>query len=143
MDIYPLAPLIFAVFFAYLAAKVYRKMIPYDAVKTAVDFIAQYRVLERTAKSKRDIKKLRTMEPEYKKARRVILRTTIVKFVVLTSMYISGGIATALVAPLIESPFYFPLFTLPTEDGRLLMQSFFIYFMIFIYVSLVYREYLL
>jgi len=143
LDLQPIAPLVFASIFSYLAAKVYRRMVPYPIVRAAVDFIAEYRVMERTAKSKRDIKKLKSMEPDYRKARRIILRSTIVKFVVLTSLYITGGIATALTAPFIESPFSFPLFTIHTDDDRLLIQSFFLYFIVFIYISLVFREHLL
>ncbi|MCE4602168.1 MAG: hypothetical protein F7C08_01020 [Desulfurococcales archaeon] len=142
MDLLPLFPPLLAVSSAILAIMVYRRIVPYDAIKTAIDIITEYRVLERGAKGKRAQKKLKTMEPEYRKARRLIFRSTMVKFLVLTSFYIAGGLAAVIVYPLIQSPYSLPLVT--TEiDGITVVPTFMLYFLAFIYASLVYRKHLL
>ncbi len=142
MDLLPLFPPLLAVSSAILAVMVYRRIVPYDAIKTAIDVIAEYRALERGAKGKRAQKKLKSLEPEYRRARRLIFRSTMVKFLILTSFYIAGGLASVIVYPLVKSPYSLPLVT--TEiNGATVVPTFMLYFLAFIYTSLVYRKHLL
>ena len=138
----PLLPFLMAISAAILAARVYRRIYPYEVVRTAIDVIAEYRALESMARGKRGKKKLRTREPEYRRARRIIFRSTIVKFFVLTSIYMTGGIAAALAYPVYRAPFKLPLLT-GTLDNVIVMPSFMLYFITFIYTSLVLRRMLL
>ncbi len=143
MDLLPLLPVAMAFSSAILAVATYRRIIPYTAIKTAIDVIAEYRVLQREAKGKRALKKLKALEPEYARARRLVFRSTLVKFFILTSFYLAGGLASAISYPLYKTPYAFPLITTITQDGVVVAPTFMIYFLAFIYISLVFRKHLL
>lgn len=142
MNLLPLFPVLLAMASAILAIMVYRRVIPYEAIREAIDLVAEYRALERGARGKRAQKKLKAMEPEYRRARRLIFRGTLVKFLVLTSFYMTGGLAAVIVYPLVRSPYDLPLIT-TSIDGVTVVPTFMLYFLVFIYTSLVYRKHLL
>jgi len=128
--------------FAYSAITLYRSIYPYETVKKSIDFIAEYRRLERTVKGKRGERKLKALKPEYMKARRVLVRSILVKFLVLTIFYVIGALFTASLVPILFSPFHVPLITFMV-DGVPVASSFIIYFMVFLFMTLVLREKLL
>ena len=76
------------------------------------------------------------------RARRILLRSVLAKFLVLTIFYVVGALFTAYTVPLLLSPFYAPLITLMVE-GTPVASSFMIYFMVFLFVTLALREKLL
>jgi hypothetical protein len=99
-------------------------------------------MLERTVKGKRGERKLKAMRPEYMRARRVLVRSILVKFLVLTIFYVIGALFTASLVPVLLSPFHAPLITFMVE-GVPVASSFIVYFMVFLFMTLVLREKLL
>ncbi|MCE4613280.1 MAG: hypothetical protein F7C07_05555 [Desulfurococcales archaeon] len=138
----PLLAILVPLLFAYSAISLYRSIYPYEAVKRSMEVVAEYRRLERTAKGKRDERKLKSLRPDYIRARRTLVRSILAKFLILTIFYVIGALFTAYTVPLLLSPFHVPLITLMVE-GVPVASSFMIYFMVFLFMTLVLRERLL
>ncbi len=138
----PLLILILPFLIIYSAASIYRSIYPFEVVRKALDTVAEYRLLKREAqvkKTKRIAKKLAAMEPEYKRARSIILRSTGVKLLLLISGYMAGSIIFLVVAPLLPSPYNIPILSF-THQGNIYTPAFLLYFIMFISYYLVFRD---
>jgi len=131
----------------YMAIAVYRVIYPYEDVKRALEIASEYRSLTVYLRSKRAARKARSLEPEYKRARGLILRTILVKFTLITLSYISTALLVTLVMPAVEVPYHIPLVTFNFENcpldesrGCVLMPTLYLHFFAFIYAMLLLRE---
>ena len=137
----PLAALLFSVSTVYIAARVYQRFYPYRVVEAALEVVARYRELEEEARSgsKRAAKKLRLMEPEYGRARRLLFRSFIFKFALLMLTYTLAGALVLAVVPYAVVPFHLPPFTVIVE-GSPVMPGYYLHFLGFLYGALLFRE---
>ncbi len=127
----------------YIAIAAYRTLYSLEEVKKAVEIVAEYKSISALSKDKRAARRLKSMEPEYKKARSLILKSTIVKFALITLSYISFSLILTIIYPAVETPYYIPLITLHAElEGRevIVMPILYLHFFIFLYAMLLYRD---
>lgn len=130
----------------YVAIVAYRTLYPLEEVRKAVEITSEYRSISGLLRGKRATRRLKSMEPEYKKARSLILRSTVVKFILITLSYVSVSLMLTVIYPVVETPYYIPLITLYVEvDGReaIVMPVLYLHFFIFLYAMLLYRDLIL
>ncbi|MEB3806426.1 MAG: hypothetical protein GSR73_02810 [Desulfurococcales archaeon] len=140
MNPYPLLILIIPLVLALSTATLYRSIYPYERVKAAVDKMAEYRALRKqAASSKRLMKKLRSIEPEYRRAKRIVTRSIILKMVLLLVAYMLGSLLVLLYIPAIPAPFNLPPLTME-GNGAYYVFSPILYFLVYILVFLVFRD---
>ncbi len=142
IDLLPLFPALLGVLAALASVRAYRILYPYETVKAALEVVAEYRVLERSARDKRAKKKLARMEPTYKASRKLISRSIIAKMLIIGIVYVSIGIIAVAMYPLYNSPAPIPLLSVNVE-GVYVVPSFMIYFMVYAISILALRRYLL
>lgn len=141
---YPLASFILPILAVYSVAKIYRSLYPYDYIRSALQILAEYRLLSR-AKSKRLVKRARQMAPKVKAARRLLLRALLFKMLALIAVFMA---TTVLVFnnPTAFTPFDLPLFTLKVSQaggGEVLVAYIpVVHLAGYIYALLLFREYL-
>jgi len=139
VDPWPLAVIAIPLVMVVSALAIYRSIYPVDKIKEALETIAEYRVLKSQARAKKDIKKLRALEPRYRRARSLITRALLVKMFLLLSGYIAGSIILFVTVPVIEAPFHLPPLTIPAE-GSYYMLSVTAYFLVYVVLFLVFRD---
>ncbi len=136
----PLLAFIIPLIFSLSAGATYRSIYPYERVKKAVDKIAEYRVVKaRLGKGKRAMKKLAQLEPEYKRAKRIVTRSIIVKMTLLLVTYLLGSTIVFINTPLLASPFHVPPLTVIVK-GQPYMSSLIAYFSVYVIVFIVFRD---
>lgn len=137
----PLVAILFGVASVYIAAKVYQRFYPYSVVEHALQVVARYRGVEEEARkgSKRAAKKLRLMEPEYRRARGLLFRSFLFKFGLLMLAYTLAGALVIAVVPYAVVPFHLPPFTIVVE-GSPVMPGYYLHFFSFLYGALLFRE---
>lgn len=128
------------VLLVFTTAYIYRSFFPKALVKRAIDIVAEYRMLESRARSKREIKKLRSLRPDYLRARRYLLKSVMTNFLLLTLFYIAGGLTIVSSYPVISTPIGIPFITVATDEGILLMPTLLIYFFMFLYAAMLFRD---
>ena len=139
MDPAPLIVIVTPLLLVLSAASIYRSLYPYERVRWALDRVAEYRVLKRRARSKRDLKRLRALESEYREAKRIVARSLLVKLVLLLSGYVVGSILVLTVVPAVPSPYHLPPLTI-TVDGAPYMLSVTAYFVVYVILFFVLRD---
>ncbi len=140
MDPGPLIAFIIPLVFSISAGATYRSIYSYDELRKALDKVAEYRVAKAKAgRGKRALKKLASLEPDYKRAKRLITKSIIVKMTLLIITYILGSIIVFVNAPVIISPFHLPPLTFIVK-GVPYVESLVIYFIVYIIVFLVFRD---
>ncbi len=137
----PLAALLLGVASVYIAARIYQKFYPYQAIQWALETVSRYRELEEEARngSKRAAKKLKLLEPEYAKARSVLFRSFLFKFGLLMLVYTLAGALVLAVVPYAVVPFHLPPLTVVVE-GLPVMPGYYLHFLSFLYGALLFRE---
>lgn len=150
MNIIPLLVVLASIASLYLAIAAYRALYPYDVVKRALEVASEYRSITAYLRSKRALRKARSMEPEYRRARSLILKTIIVKFILITLSYVSVALLLTTLMPMVEVPYHIPLVTfefrecpLDTTRSCTLMPTLYLHFFAFIYAMLLFRELML
>jgi uncharacterized membrane protein (DUF106 family) len=137
---YPLIILVVPTVLALSTAVIYRSIYSYERVKSAVDKLAEYRALKAQAQSsKRLSKKLRAMEPEYRRAKRLITKSVVLKMFLLLIAYMLGSLLVFVYIPAIPAPFSLPPLTLETE-GSYYALSAILYFFVYVLVFLIFRD---
>lgn len=142
MDPAPALVVLASVLSLYVSGLAYRMLFPYEEAKKALEVASEYRSLSDYIRSKRGIRRMRSMGPEYKKARAFLMRGLLVKFVLITLAYVSVALTSSLLFPVVEVPFYIPLIVVEHE-GSLYMPMLYINFFSFLYSMLLFRELLL
>lgn len=142
MDPAPLVSALLSFLSLYLSVILYRKLFPYEKMKEAMERASEYRALSSHARDKRAERRLRAIEPEYRRARSLFFRGLLFKFFVITILYVIVATASLLIRPVIEVPFYLPLLTSYSE-GTIYMPILYINFFSFIYGMLLFRDSLL
>ncbi len=151
MNLVPLLAILVSIASLYIAVSVYRTLYPYEDVKRALEIASEYRSLTAYIRSKRAARKAKSREPEYRRARSLILRTTLVKFILITLSYVSVALALTAIMPVVETPYYIPLVTFRFDDCPIegvggecvLMPMLYLHFLTFIYAMLLFRELML
>lgn len=151
MNLVPLIAILASIASLYVAVSIYRLVYPYEDVRRALDIASEYRSLTAYVRSKRVARKAKMREPEYRRARSLILRTIFVKFALITLSYISVALLLTAVMPAVETPYYIPLVTFkfeecPGEGGVracTIMPMLYLHFFTFIYAMLLFRELML
>lgn len=126
----------------YVAGAAYRTLYPYSVVKEALEVVARYRSLDRKAReerSRRLEKKLRSMRPEYGKARSLLFKALLIKFAILMLVYTITGITLVAIQPFVVTPYKLPLIIVEVEEG-LVMPMLYVHFFMFMYSALLFRE---
>ncbi|MDM7275157.1 MAG: hypothetical protein P3X22_003410 [Thermoprotei archaeon] len=145
-SIIPILAAITSFFSLYIAIVAYRTLYPLEEVRKAVEIASEYKSISGLLRGKRAARRLKSMEPEYRKARSLILRSTIVKFALITLSYVSASLMLTIIYPVVETPYYIPLITLHVElEGReaIVMPVLYLHFFIFLYTMLLYRDLIL
>ncbi|MEN2999255.1 MAG: hypothetical protein ABDH61_01585 [Acidilobaceae archaeon] len=142
MDIAPALVMIASILSLYLSGLAYRFLFPYEETRRALEVATEYRSLSEYLRSKRGLRKLRSIGPEYKRARSLLLRGLMAKFVLITIAYVSVAFLSILAFPIAKVPFYIPLIVVEYE-GSLYMPMLYINFFSFIYAMLLFRELIL
>ena len=136
----PLLAFIIPLIFSLSAGATYRSIYPYETVKRAIDKMAEYRLAKaKLGRGKRAAKKLAKIEPEYKRAKRLVTRSIIVKMTLLIVTYMLGSIIVFVNTPIIPAPFHLPPITV-VVNGQPYMESLIIYFTVYVIVFLVFRD---
>ncbi|MCE4625876.1 MAG: hypothetical protein F7C35_08480 [Desulfurococcales archaeon] len=136
----PLFLIIIPFLFVVSSAAVYRSIYPEEKVKRALEIIAEYRVAKEEAKRrKRAAKKVRALEPQYKRARRLLLNTVLVKTLLLLLTYLGGSIMFIQTMPAIASPYHIPPLTVNNGD-ICVIPSIIIFFLAYIVFYTAYRD---
>ncbi len=151
MNLIPLLAVLASMASLYVAVSVYRTLYPYEDVRRALEIASEYRSLTAYVRSKRAARKAKSREPEYRRARSLILRTILVKFTLITLSYVSVALILTMIMPVVETPYYIPLITFkfeecPGEGGVracTLMPMLYLHFFTFIYTMLLLRELML
>ncbi len=139
MNTTPLLAIVLPITLVLSAIAIYRSLYPYERVRRATEIVAEYRVLKSRARSKKDLKRLRVLESEYREARRLVFRALIVKLVLLLSGYVSGSIILLVAAPVLLAPFHLPPLTVAGEEGYY-MLSITAYFLVYVALFIVLRD---
>ncbi|MCE4622218.1 MAG: hypothetical protein F7C82_02770 [Desulfurococcales archaeon] len=140
MDPYPLIVVIIPLMLSLSAASIYRSIYPYEQVKRAIDKMAEYRLMKsQMGTSKRARKKLKAMEAEYKRAKRTITRSIIVKMTLLLVSYMLGSILVFVYVPALPAPYSLPPLTVAAEGGYYIMSAI-LYFLVYVVVFLSLRD---
>ncbi len=139
MNPLPLLVVILPVILVTSALSVYRTIYPLEAVREATQVVAEYRVLKQRAKSKKDIKRLRALEPRYRRARSLLIRSVFVKLALLLSGYVAGSILVFVTVPVLVAPFHLPPLTVAGESGYY-MLSITAYFLVYVVLFIVLRD---
>lgn len=133
-----------ALLMLYLAIRAYRSIYPLERVLGAMEVVAEYRSISSARRrSKRLERRLKSLEPDYRRARGLLFRTLIVKFLLLSAAYVSVGLMLTLLQPLVASPYYIPLVTERVEiEGAVVevIPILYIHFFAFMYAVLLYRN---
>ncbi len=137
----PLLNIILPFLFVYSSASIYRSIYPEDVIKRSLASIAEYRKAKAEAsKSKRQLKKLRVLEPQYRAARSVLLRSTLVKTMLLMLGYIAGSLLLTSIMPGLASPYYVPGIIATTGQGVCVIPSLIVYFLAFLLFYIAMRD---
>jgi len=139
LDLLPFVIIIVPVLMGLSAIAIYRSIYPYRVVKQALETVATYRALKAQARSKRDLKRLSSLEPEYKRARRIVTRALITKMVLLLVSYTAGSLFVFAIAPFIPSPYYIPFLTVAAEGGYYIITVT-IYFLVYVVLFITLRD---
>lgn len=145
-SILPIIAVMASFFSLYMAIVAYRTLYPLEEVRRAVEIASEYKSISGLLRGKRAVRRLKSMEPEYKKARSLILRSTVVKFILITLSYVSVSLMLTVIYPVVETPYYIPLITLHVEvDNReaIVMPILYLHFFVFLYAMLLYRDLIL
>ncbi|MCS7107280.1 MAG: hypothetical protein NZ902_04155 [Acidilobaceae archaeon] len=142
MDIAPALVMIASILSLYLSGLAYRFLFPYEETKRALELATEYRSLSEFIRSKRGLRKLRSIGPEYKKARSFLLRGLLAKFIMITIAYVGVALLSTLAFPVAKVPFYIP-FIVVEYEGSFYMPMLYINFFSFIYAMLLFRELIL
>jgi len=137
----PIAALIMGLVSVYIAARIYQRFYPRHAIEWALETVARYRELEEEARrgSKRAVKKLKQLEPQYARARSLLFRSFLFKFGLLMLTYTVAGALVLAVVPYAVVPFHLPPLTVIVE-GSPVMPGYYLHFLSFLYGALLLRE---
>ena len=143
MQAQALAPL-FIIILAYLmvltTASIYRSVFPEEEIRKAVDTVSRYRTLKLEAeRSKRKQKKLRGMEPEYREAKRLLLKGFVFKTVIFMLTYVLGSLLFIYTMPAIISPYHIPGVTV-RSDEICAAPSFILFFIAYMMFYFIHRD---
>lgn len=144
----PLIAVIASITSLYIAVSLYRAVYPYEDVRRALEIAAEYRSITAYLRSKRALRRAKSREPEYRRARSLILRTILVKFTLITISYVSVALLLTFVMPVVPTLVYIPLVTFKYEDCSplgftgecILMPMLYLHFFTFIYAMLLFRD---
>jgi len=139
LDLLPFTIIIVPVLMGLSAIAIYRSIYPYSVVKQALETVAMYRALKAQAKTKRDLKRLAQLEPEYQKAKRLVTRALIVKMILLLVSYTAGSLFVFAIAPAIPAPYYIPFLTIAAEGGYYII-SVTLYFLVYVILFITLRD---
>lgn len=142
MDAAPAVAALLSFLSLYASIALYRRFFPYEKMKEAVEKASEYKVLSSHARDKRSERRLRALEPEYKRARSLFFRGLFFKFLIITLLYVMVATASVVVRPIVEVPFYLPLLTSYSE-GISYMPILYVNFFSFIYGMLLFRDLML
>jgi len=137
----PIAAVLLGISTVYLAGRLYQRFYPPESVLHALEVTKRYRDLEEEARkgSKRALKKLRLMEVEYRRARRLLFRSFLFKFGLLMLTYTVAGALVLAVIPYLVVPFHIPPLTV-VEGGTAYLPGYYLHFLSFLYGALLFRE---
>lgn len=137
---YPLLVVIVPLMLSLSAASIYRSIYPYEEVKRAIDKMAEYRLAKsRLSSTKRGRKKLKAMEAEYKRAKRIVTRSIVLKMTLLLVSYMLGSILVFVYIPALPAPYYLPPLTVAAEGGYYIVSAI-LYFLVYVVVFLSLRD---
>lgn len=140
MDPTPLLVLVTPLVLSLSAAYTYRSIYPYEQVKRAVDKMTEYRLMKaKLGSGKRARKKLKAMEPEYRRAKRIITRSILVKMTLLLISYMLGSILVFVYVPAVPAPFSLPPLTVSADGGYYIVSAL-LYFLVYVVVFLAIRD---
>ncbi|MEM0365687.1 MAG: hypothetical protein QXO93_01700 [Acidilobaceae archaeon] len=142
MDPLPLIAVLLSISALYTAGFIYRLIYPYEDVRRALEVASEYRSISAYIRSKRAVRKLKSIEPEYRRARGLIIKSIFIKFMLITLLYITTAFMIVILKPIVEVPFYIPLIVIQYE-GSYYMPMLYLYFISFIYGMLLFRELLM
>lgn len=139
MDPLPFLVVVVPLIMGLSSIAVYRSIYPYQMVKEALETVAAYRALKARARSKRDFKKLASMESDYRRARRIMTRALILKMILLLASYTAGSLFVFAVIPFLPSPYYIPFLTVEAE-GSYYVVSVTVYFLVYVILFITLRD---
>ncbi len=137
----PLFLLIIPFLFVYSSAVIYRSIYSEETIKKALEKISEYRRIKADAEKghKRKLKKLKALQPEYKAARGLLLKSTLVKTLLILVTYVIGSLLFMMTMPVLVSPYYIPILTI-IREGTCLAPTFLLYFLSFVVFYTIYRD---
>jgi len=140
LDLYPLMVFLVPLPALAVAAMAYRSIYSRHRIEEALRLVREYQQL-RGSRSKRALKKMRSMEPLYRESRSLLLKATLVKMVLVASIYTatSLSIASRYAFP---APARIPLLTM-THGGQPYMHAMILHFLGYLYALILLRDTLL
>ncbi len=141
MDPYPLLVFLAPLPALAVAALAYRSIYPRHRIEEALRIAREYQELKAQGRSKRVLKKLRSMEPLYRDARGLLFRSLIVKMLLVASIYTATSMSMA-ARYAFPSPAKIPLLTL-THSGSPYMHALVLHFLGYLYALILMRDTLL
>lgn len=120
-------------------AYTYRRIFPKSLIEEQLNLIGEYKALERRGRGKRAVKKLRSLEPRYKRARRILLFSNLFKFMMVILAYMATSLYIVVSVPPEPAPAYIPVLTVETTEG-LVVNPLTVHFMGYMYAIIVFRE---
>jgi hypothetical protein len=140
VDLYPLAVFLAPIPSLAVAAIAYRSIYPRARIEEALRVVREYQQL-RGSRSKRALKKMRSMEPLYREARSLLLKATLLKMLLVASVYTATSLSMA-ARYAFPAPARIPILTL-THEGQPFMHALVLHFLGYIYALVLLRDTLL
>jgi len=140
VDLYPLVVFLAPIPSLAVAAMAYRSMYSRARIEEALRVVREYQQLG-SSRSKRALKKMRSMEPLYREARGLLLRATLVKMLLVASVYTATSLSMA-ARYAFPAPAGIPILTL-TSGGQPYMHAMVLHFLGYIYALILLRDTLL
>ncbi|MEB3825559.1 MAG: hypothetical protein LRS47_02690 [Desulfurococcales archaeon] len=130
-----------AIIFSWIAVLTSKALVNEEAVRRALEIIEEYRrMLSESASRPRLRKKLRAMEAQYKKARKLVLFNSMKRMAVLVLAYsVSSVLVMVSVGTSIISPIYIPGITLNVNNAYY-VPTVLVHFLGYIYALLLFRR---
>ncbi|MEB3816701.1 MAG: hypothetical protein LRS46_01990 [Desulfurococcales archaeon] len=141
MDLYPLLVFVAPIPSLAVAAVAYRSIYPRERLEEAIAIVKEYQELRAMGRSKRILRRLRSLEPSYRHARGVLLRASLVKMLFILSMYMATSLTLA-ARYAFPSPARIPLITIE-HGGTPYIHALFIHFLGYLYALVLFRDTLL
>ena len=119
----PLGLILLAFVSSILMGHIGRKISDKPGYVEAKKLVAEYEMLKKAAgRDRRLTKKMKKIEPEAKRARRMLVKVNIEKALVFFLIYASTLIVAIISYQYVYTPIYVPLFTV-VHDGAMIMPS--------------------